>query len=254
MLINIGVFSQRIYFCANYTASGDPISSGGTWTITADGGYVYVLFQSGNAKMPKTVTFGLLKLSGNDYAAFDVKTVPSEKGKSFVVLDYKFLTPGSYQFVVKDDKLKEITKEFVTITSKDNSTSTTSSTTTTTTSTGDINYYLDSKITSGTSIDDYGAVSGTSDYYTIPAEGAYVIYKVDNAGKALNTEQLIVDVYKKNDAGTYEFVETKNYDIKSEFDWIYFKYSFYSAGDYKLAVYSKEWKYINTAYTIIKSY
>jgi hypothetical protein len=40
--------------------------------------------------------------------------------------------------------------------------------------------------------------------------------------------------------------------LKSEFDWIYFKYTYSNAGDYKLSVYSKEWKYINTAYTTIK--
>jgi hypothetical protein len=252
LLLSMGVTAQRIYFCANYTPSGDPISSGAVWNIAAEGGSVYILFQKASgAKMPKSVNFSILKLSDNEYIPFDVKAVTPDKDKSFVVLDYKFLTAGSYQVVAKDDKMKELTKEYVTINSKTSSTATT--TTTKTESTDNLDYYTNSIITSGTSIDDYGVVSGTSAYYTIPAEGAYVIYKVDNVGKAINSEQLIVDVYKKNDSDTYDFYETKNYDIKSQFDWIYFKYSFFSAGDYKLAVYNKEWKYINTAYTTIKT-
>jgi hypothetical protein len=248
-LLNVGAFSQRIYFCANYTSSGDPISAGTVWTITASGGYVYFLFQkNASSDMPKTVNFYINKLSGTDYVSFDVKAVTPESNQSFAILDYKFLTAGSYQVVAKDENLRELTKEYVTINNKEETT-----TTTTTTSSQEPDYYSSSSITSGTSIDDYGIVSGTSETYTIPAQGAYVIFKVDNLGKALNTEQLIVDVYKKNEAGTYEFHETKNYDIKSTLDWVYFKYTFYAAGDYKLSVYNKDWKYIYTAYATIKS-
>lgn len=252
VLFNIGIYSQRIYFCSNYTASGEPISSGTVWNIKSDGGYVYILFQnSANSKMLKTVNFSINKLSGTEYVSFDVKAVTPESGKSFAVLDYKFLTAGNYQVVAKDEKLDELTKEYVTINIKETSTSSTS--TSSTTSSSDLDYYMNSSIISGTAIDDYGTVNGTSEYYTIPTEGAYVIYKVDNSSNALSTTQLIVDVYKKSDEGNYVFFETKNYDIKSELDWIFFKYNFYSAGDFKLSVYSKEWKYINTAYTIIKS-
>jgi len=248
VMFSIGTFSQRIYFCSNYTPSGDPITPGTVWNIKAEGGYVYILFQnSATAKMPTTVNFTINKLSGTDYVAFDVKTVTPESAKSFAVLDYKFLSDGSYLFIAKDENMSELTREYVTINYK------TTTESTTTTSTDDDEYYASSSITVGTAIDDNGTVSGTSStYYNIPSEGAYVIYKVDNAGKSINTEQLIVDVYKKSDAGTYEFFETKNYDIKSGFDWIYFKYTYYSAGDYKLSVYTKEWKYINTAYTTIQ--
>ena len=254
VIFSIGAFSQRIYFCANYTESGDPISAGTVWNITADGGYVYILFQkNSSADMPKTVNFYINKLSGSDYVSFDVKAVTPESKKSFALLDYKFLTAGSYQVIAKDDKLRELTKEYVTINNKETTTTTTTTDNTTTSSSGALDYYSASSITSGTSIDDNGIVTGTSEYYNIPAEGAYVIYKVDNSGKSLNTEQLIVDVYKKNDAGTYDFYETKNYDIKSTLDWIYFKYTFYAAGDYKFSIYNKAWKFIITSYTTIKS-
>ncbi len=251
IVLHIGTFSQRVYFCSNYTESGDPVSVSTVWNITADGGYVYFLFQKGSSKMPKTINFYINKLSGSDYVSFDVKSVTPESGKSFAILDYKFLTAGSYQVVAKDEKLKELTKEFVTINNKEITSTTT--TTTTTTSTDNVDYYSGSSITIGTAIDDYGVVTGTSEFYTIPAEGAYLIFKVDNSGKALNTEKLVVDIYKKSEQGTYEFYETKNYDIKSEFDWIYFQYTFTSPGDYKLSVYNKDWKYINTAYATLKS-
>jgi hypothetical protein len=207
---------------------------------------VYFLFQkNASANMPKTLYFQINKLSGKEYVSFDVKSLTPDKDKSFAVLDYKFLTPGNYEVVAKDES-KELIREYVTIGLKE----ATTTATTTTTIKGD---YDNSIITTGTQIDDQGTITGTSPYYTIPSSGAYVIFKVDNVDKTLNTTSLIVDVYKKSDAGSYEFYETKNYDVTSTYFWIYFKYDFYSIGEYKLAVYNKDWKYINTSYVTIKA-
>ena len=60
-LLYVGSFSQRIYFCANYTASGEPISTGTVWNITAEGGYIYILYQQGSSEMPNTINFYINK-------------------------------------------------------------------------------------------------------------------------------------------------------------------------------------------------
>jgi len=250
LMIFTGVFAQRVYFCENYTPTGDPIAAGNVWTITSSGGYVYILFKNADSSpMPSSIVFNISKLSGTDYAPFDVQTVTPEAGKNFALLDYKFMTSGSYKISVKDNNFKELTSDFVTIKDKEVTTTTTTSTSTTTSTAS----YTYATVSTGTSIDSYGILtSKNSEYYTIPTTGAYVTFKVDNAGTPINSSGLVVDIYKADSYGKYEFYETKEYDITSTFDWVYFQYTFYTAGNYKFSVYNKEWKYINMVYVTIK--
>lgn len=90
------------------------------------------------------------------------------------------------------------------------------------------------------------------DAFTINSNGGWVWVVVTNSPNTLETEELIMDVYKKDANGEYkEFVETKRYTIKSSLNTTYFKYSFYKEGNYKLSVYNKNEKWINTAYVKI---
>ena len=88
--------------------------------------------------------------------------------------------------------------------------------------------------------------------FTIKPAGGYVWVYVDNAPNKLESTGLIVDVWKKVDGGEYtEFVETKKFDISATLLTTYFKYSFYKAGDYKIMVYNKDSKYINSAFASV---
>jgi serine protease Do len=88
--------------------------------------------------------------------------------------------------------------------------------------------------------------------FTITSSGGYVWVYVDNYPAKLETEELVVDIWKKGSGDSYtEFVETKYYDVKSTLTTTYFKYTFYKAGDYKIMVYNKDSKIINSCYATI---
>jgi hypothetical protein len=84
----------------------------------------------------------------------------------------------------------------------------------------------------------------------VSSSGSYAYFVVDNYPNNLNTDGLIVDVWKKASSGSYtDFVETKEFDLGSSVTTTtYFKYSFYTAGDFKVMVYNKNSKWINSAY------
>ena len=87
--------------------------------------------------------------------------------------------------------------------------------------------------------------------FTINSGGGYVWVYVDNYPGHLETEELIVDIWKKSGDSYTDFVETKYYDVKSTLTTTYFKYTFYKAGDFKIMVYNKDSKLINSGYVTI---
>ena len=239
-------FSQRIYFCKNYTDTGEPVSSGSVWTINSSGGNVYILFQNGGRPLNvSTVTYYIDKLSGaSNYLAFDSKYPAADPNKTWNVLDYKFTTEGDYRIKVLVNFV-EVATEYITI--KSNGTSTASGS-----SSSDI--YSGSAVSTGTDIDlSSGYVYGPGSTFTMNSQGyGRVYFKVSNGSNKLSTTKLIVDMWKMNSSGTYDFYITKNYDI-SDLNWVYFSYDYYSSGSYKISVYNGASKWINTAYITIQS-
>jgi hypothetical protein len=254
LAISSGVSAQKIYFCENYTNDGDPIGSGSVWNISPDGGKVYVLYQNGATSINQDKLYLYIdKLADDAYVSMDVKTLTPDKTKSWYVYDCTFYSKGDYKITIKDANYKELAKEFVTIKFKDATTTTT--TTTDTDPTESYDYYTYSSVKTGTSINaSTGLLDGESESFLIDTQnGSYIIFKVDNDGKEMGSDELIVDIWRKNSKGDYdEFVETKNYTIVSTYDWVYFKYTFYNPGDYKFSIYNKDSNWINTAYVTIK--
>jgi hypothetical protein len=97
-----------------------------------------------------------------------------------------------------------------------------------------------------------GKPVNASSTFTIGENGGYVQVQVDNAGRKLKTTTIIADVWKKSSSGEYDkFIETKKYTIEPTWDAPYFKYTFYKAGKYKLAIYNEDEVYINSGYVTI---
>ncbi|HEY8399945.1 MAG TPA: hypothetical protein VIK89_01715 [Cytophagaceae bacterium] len=245
LLIALSVVTnaQRIYFCANYTEAGEPISPGSLWNIEPSGGFVYVLFQSGGPVINSNLNFHISKLSGNDYVAFDVKSVTPTAGSNWALLDYKFMSEGDYRFIVKDVDNNELAKEYVSIKLKSSTTS--STTTTDNTNSSSTMYYTYSSVKAGTAVDNItGYITNEGSNFKLNKDGSTLCFKVSNAPKTLGTTKLIVDVYKMSSAGKYEFFETLNYNI-ADLDWTYFKYTIANPGSYKLKVYNGQSVWIN---------
>ena len=75
---------------------------------------------------------------------------------------------------------------------------------------------------------------------------------VDNFPNKLETEGIIVEVWKKSGDAYSEFVEKKIFDINAAKSATYFQYTFKTGGDYKITVFSKEGKVINSGYASVE--
>jgi len=245
-------YSQRIYFCDNYTATGEPIGPSTKLTCPTEGGYIYILYQNGASNLATDKVFLYVdKLATSDYVPFDVKDIAADKTKNWVVYDYKFASPGEYRVVFKDANMKELAKDYVSLVPKEE---------TETSSTSDDDYldyddptsmfyYTYSTIEACVGIDAYTGVPNTvSTIFSIDRSlGGRITFKVSNPGKDIHTDQLIVYVNKNDASGVSQTFDTKYYTVSDPSrSWDSFYYDFYSEGDYSISVYTKDFVFINT--------
>jgi hypothetical protein len=111
-------------------------------------------------------------------------------------------------------------------------------------------YYKDSEVIFCEDVVDGSPVNAAT-IFNIGANGGYVQVQVQNYAK-IKTETLIVDVWKKSSSGEYDkFIETKKFTVEPAWTAPYFKYTFYKAGKYKLAIYNEDEVFINSGYITI---
>jgi hypothetical protein len=251
LMLAFQLSAQRIYFCDNYTSSGEPIGANTKLTCPAEGGYVYVLLNNGSSNMPTDKVYLYVdKLTTSEYVPFDVKDISADKSKNWVVYDYKFASPGDYRITFKDANMKELAKDYVSLVPKE----------TESTSTSDDDYidyddptsmfyYTYSTVEACVGIDTYSGTPNTvSTAFTIDRNlGGRIYFKINNPGKDIHTDQFVVYINKNDAAGVSQTFDTKYYSVNSSSrSWDYFYYDFYSDGDYTISVYTKDFVFINT--------
>lgn len=261
MLMAAGLSAQRIYFCDNYTSSGEPIGANTKLSCPPEGGYVYILLNTGSSNIPTDKVYIYVdKLTTTDYVPFDVKDLSADITKNWVVYDYKFVSTGDYRVTIKDANMKELAKDYVTLVPKE-----TGSTTSTEDEYDDyldyddptsMFYYTYSTVEACVGVDTYSGTPNTvSTRFTIDRNlGGRVYFKVSNPGKDIHTDQFVVYINKNDAAGVSQTFDTKYYTVNnSSRSWDYFYYDFYSEGDYTISVYTKDFVFVNTT-TINLSY
>lgn len=224
-----------------------------TYEILEDGlDFVYTQVSNyGEPLNTEEFIVDVYKKSGDSYSSFvETKnfTISSDRSAAY----FKYFPPsaGDYRLSVYTKSSVFINDGYVTFLSKNGNKS--SSGTETKTNSGSSAYYAKSKINF---TNDEANVLKSENYYkefTIGKEGGFIYTVVDNYPDKLNTDQIIVDIWKKKGNKYDSFVETKRYDITSTLDYTYFKYTFYETGEYKISVYTKDEIWINTGYVILK--
>jgi len=251
-LIILTVYSQRIYFCENYTTSGEPIGPSMKLSSPAGGGYIYILYQNGSNNVTADKLFIYVdKLATSDYVPFDVKEMTVDKTKNWAVYDYNFMNIGDYRVVIKDQNLKELSKEYLQLVLKEEEPATSSS--------DDdwldyddptsMFYYTYSTLEACVGIDSYtGTPNTVSTSFSIDRSlGGRIYFKVTNPSKDIHTDQLIVYINKNDASGVSQTFDTKYYTVTDPSrSWDYFIYDFYSDGDYSISVYTKDFVFFNT--------
>jgi hypothetical protein len=99
-------------------------------------------------------------------------------------------------------------------------------------------YYKDSEIIFCQDVVN-GNPKNASSFFIINPEGGYITVLINN-GKPINTDKLILQVWKLSKSGNYdEFIETRKIDINANMESPFFKYIFYEAGKYKIIINNK---------------
>ncbi|MBI3501090.1 MAG: trypsin-like peptidase domain-containing protein [Bacteroidetes bacterium] len=184
------------------------------------------------------------KKSGEAYVFVETKNFDVQSDKSAAYFKYFPPSTGDYRLSVYTKNSSFINDGYVTFKLKDSGSSE---------NTSGSGYYAKSKINF---TNDEANVLKPDFYYkdfSIGKEGGFVYLVLDNYPDALNTGEIIVDIWKKKGSKYDSFVETKRYSItNTSLDYTYFKYTFYETGEYKFSVFTKDQTWINTGYVIIK--
>jgi hypothetical protein len=111
-------------------------------------------------------------------------------------------------------------------------------------------YYKDSKIIFCEDVVNGDPVNAST-FFIIGSNGGYVTIMINN-GKPIQTDKLIVNVWKASGNDNYEeFIETQKIAINPNMYSPFFKYIFYDAGRYKIVINNKSEEWINTEYLTI---
>lgn len=223
-------------------SGGSPVGRSSTFYLS--GGDVTVTFQVENhGKKMKTekLIVDIWKKDGSDYDKFiDTKRYTIEYDWTHPYFTVDFDDAGDYKVAVFNEDETYINTAYITIKGSGGSNSNSNS--------GDVDtyYYSSSEIISCDDVKN-GDPVGESKNFSV----GEVTFQVDNDGKEMKTETLIVDIWRKDGSDYNDFVETKRYTIQANWTHPYFKYTFSDKGDYKVAVYNEDEVWINTAYVTI---
>jgi len=233
--------AQSIVLCESYDTNGNATGIYNTWDINADGGYVYIVY-----KQPNTFTPGTWYLY-MDYdwnktgvlTAYETISLDPERGKNWLVYDYKFKDVGKYRAYIMKDGVEQASVNFE-IQYADGVTPAS----TTTSSTIDTYYYEDSFVEFCSSVDSNGRSVNPVTSYTLPSGGIVeTVVLLDNDFKEFKTTKIWVDIYKDNAEEPYD---TFSVDVQESWDYCWFKVKFTAPGTYYVDLYTADDIFINT--------
>lgn len=238
--------AQSIVLCESYDAEGNASGIYTTWDIKADGGFIYILY-----KQPNTLNSSSLWYLYIDYdwdntgklTAYETITLTPERGKNWIVYDYKFKDVGDYRAYIMKDGVEQASVSFNI--GWEEGVTPPASGSTTTSGTIDTYYYENSSITFCSSVDANGDAVNPTTSYVLPSGGTVeTIVLLDNALKPLQTTLVYVDVYKD---GATEPYDTFSINVQTEWDYCWFKLNLAAPGSYYVDLYTADDIFINTA-------
>ncbi len=248
--------AQSIVMCESYDEKGAPSGIYTSWDIQADGGFVYILYSQ-----PATFNTSSLWYLYIDYdwynngnlSAYETISLTPERGKNWIVYDYKFKDVGKYRAYVMKDGVEQASVNF-TINWAEGVTppagTTTGATTGTTTSGVDTYYYEDSFIQFCSSVNTDGTCNNPATSYVIPTGSSSVESTVllDNNLKDFKTKTIWVDIYKD---GAEDPFDSFSVAVEETWNFCWFKVSFSAPGTYYIDTYTADDIFINTASVVV---
>ena len=231
-LIVSNLSAQQIYFSKAHTESGEPIDAVNRFTIEPSGGSIYILMRDENNNIEDEILYIFIdKKFDNDYKPFDSKTIRNPDKKNWVAYNYEFTDPGEYEIYIVNTAQKRMTSGKLSVRYKKFEPKETEETR--------ASYYRNTNIVFAERVFNGKAFNEKSSL-SMSNGGAINVYL--SMRRPLNTDRLLVDVWKKEglDGDYIEYVESKKFKVEPEWLHAFFKYNFRSRGEYKISIHNAD--------------
>ena len=241
LFVNTSI-AQHITICKAYTQAGEPID----------------IFYSKNISLNQTICFllntGNKKISGGTVFLFIDRTAEGskqnqfnkayriEKDKNWLACNFKFAKDGKFEIYFTDANQNRIAATTIIV---GNYKETLKEESITVNNNANVEAVFCENVLSGIPINPKQNVSLKSD------GGLVCLYLKSNS--PLNTERIHVTIMRKsNHSIDYdEFVASKKYQLNSDWEDVFFKYTFTKTGEYKFSVADEKELLIKTAYITV---
>ncbi|RMD50019.1 MAG: hypothetical protein D6830_03665 [Ignavibacteria bacterium] len=225
-------FAQKIYFCQGVTSDGNPLNKVKSFEIDPSGNYLYILLDNDGIPLSTDLLYLFVdRFVGTSYEPFDSKVIKLDSNATWASYNYQFIEPGDYKIYFINIYQKKIAEARFSVKLREKYISERNAVTS---SYYDFCQFVFCEIVLGGK-----PVRIKNRAYTSKNQG--LMYAYINNGAPLNTNKIIVDIWKRgeNSFDYDEFVETKKFKVEPDWPDTYFKYQFKKPGSYKFTVYNQ---------------
>ena len=234
--------AQHITICKAYTQAGEPIDIIYSKNISLNQTICFLL-NTGNKKIPGSAVFLFIDRTaeGSKQNQFN-KAYRIEKDKNWLACNFKFAKDGKFEIYFTDANQNRIATTTIIV---GNYKETLKEESVTANNNANVEAVFCENVLSGIPINPKQNVSLKSD------GGLVCLYLKSNS--PLNTERIHVTIMRKSNYSIDydEFVASKKYQLNSDWEDVFFKYTFTKTGEYKFSVANEKELLIKTAYITV---
>lgn len=229
------LMAQEVFICDSYTEDGNPIGPTNRFEIKPYGTAKYILIKNKKIINDKILYLFIDKIIDGKITPFDSETISLEKENTWAVTSYEFKEPGIYELYFLNSKQKRLANIKAEVYfSKENASKAFSATKS---YVGEVQFTFCELVINGKPINTFNNLR-------LSKSGQVFVYL--NNFMPFNIEEIKVQIWKKSiENSNYEnLIDEKRYKLLPEWNDTYFRYTFKSAGEYKIDVFDKADKFI----------
>ncbi len=216
--------SQTVSFCEGIDESGQPHKTSLKWTVRPDGGIVSIHYMQDSIIRHEKLYVYIDKKEKDVFREFDSRSLIIEEIKKWAVLDYDFNEPGEFRVTFLDQQRKPLAEGSVIIEVA------TRHITTSYYSGCELFFCEDSR---------GGEAYNPSGEFAIDEFGGEIVLLIKHT-KPLNTNIIIVDIWKKRGEKYDKFVDAVRFRVEPQWRYAKVVCEFSTPGEYKAMIYNED--------------
>ncbi|MBU0475411.1 MAG: hypothetical protein KKF62_14780 [Bacteroidetes bacterium] len=224
--------AQTVYVSDSVTEKNEPINAKNEWEIEPWGKTLHVILDTESKPIEGSIIYLLIdKFSDGKYQPFNSKSINFQNNERRIKCDYKFLETGKYKLYFIDISQRQIASIIVTITEKLKRELNTVKRS---------NYYDNVKLVFCEKVLVGGTPIGITRRASLSENNGEIFIQITNSSP-LKTGVILVDFWRKEHRSFEydEYIESKKYKVKVNWNDTYFRYKFPKAGEYKIIIYNQ---------------